>query len=330
MRADPIPDERIAPASPFAPLLNEGLEKRKMFGTCWFKFTAIVAVAAFAFGAAGPAAGQDAKNLRWKLTPGQHLRLRIDQRVEQGAKVNGQPLNTRIDLGLEIDWKVESVTDQGDAQITQTIDRVQASMETSLANRASYDSAEPKRTTAFARAVHKAVSPYLGLKLVQTITPRGEVRASRLEKAPEAAQPPADGLTGQGIEQLLSQAAVVFPEQALRVGDSWRQRIEAPGAPAGAVLDVTYSYAGAQDVEGKSFDRIDVRAVLAAPPEEDGRPSLRITDQQSAGSILFDDSTGRVVSSEMTSSATVETMLGGESVSSTLTSATRLSIAAAD
>jgi hypothetical protein len=272
--------------------------------------------------------GQEPKTLRWKFQPEQKLRFAIDQQLDQSAIVSGAPVKTKIELGLELTWLVESLDASGTATIVQSIERVRASMQTPDAAEAAYDSAETKRTTAFARSVHEAVSPYLGVKVRQTVNGRGEVLAASAAEPPageEGAASKSSLLPKENLERILSQAAIVFPEQPVNKGDAWKRNLTI-GGPTGGAVEITYTYAGVEQHEGRSIDRIDAQTRFTAPPKEKDRPALKIVEQQSSGVIRFDAEAGRVVSSEMKSGATIETTLAAETVVSKLATTTRLTV----
>lgn len=280
---------------------------------------ALFAVAVFC-----PAAtAQEAKHYRWKFQAGEKLSLRFDQELTQSARVGDQPLNTTIDLGLSISWLVEKVAEDGEATIVQTIDRVQASMDAPPAAKATYDSADAKRTAPFARSVHAAVAPLLAVSVRQTVSPRGQVLA--VESTParqgEAEQKEGSPLSKEQLEAILGQAAIIFPQEPISPGFSWKQAIGASG--------VTLTYAG-EPVADNGLSRFNLSLELANPKADPSRPSLKIVDQKSGGFLLFDSEAGRIVSSEMATSATVQTTLSDEKVQSTLSTTTKLVVTPAE
>ena len=288
-----------------------------MHGRLLPKSIAALAMVASAFHLSA-AAAQEAKLFRWKFQSGEKLSLRFDQKLSQSARVGDQPLNTTIDLGLSISWLVEKVADNGDATIVQTIESVQASMEAPPEAKLTYDSADANRKTPFARSVHAAVEPLLGVQVRQTISPRGEVLGIEAatpanDKAAPAKNAP---LSSEQVEAILSQATVVFHEERIAPGYTWKQKL--------ATGELTLTYAGEPAAELAA--RFTLSKALADPKADPSRPSLKIVDQKSEGFLDFDSTAGRIVGSELVTSATVETKLADEKVTSTLSTTTKLTV----
>src|SRR5262245_19917978 len=81
-----------------------------------------------------------AKDLRWKFQEGETLKFSLAQTIASQTSVEGKPVETKVDLLMELTWTVASVDPQGAAQIVQTLDRIKMTLEAPGAAALAYDS----------------------------------------------------------------------------------------------------------------------------------------------------------------------------------------------
>ena len=70
--------------------------------------------------------GQD--ELRWKLQEGETLKYQVQQNMQTEMTVSGQKINTSMQQAMDMSWRVGTMSTEGDAAVTQTVDRVQMKM----------------------------------------------------------------------------------------------------------------------------------------------------------------------------------------------------------
>src|SRR4051812_2500102 len=88
----------------------------------WSRIVPAILVASLASGAGRSVSG--AETLRWKFTPGESLRYSMVQETTQGLKAMGQEFKTNLNQTVDLHWSVKSVSSEGVADMSQTIDRV--------------------------------------------------------------------------------------------------------------------------------------------------------------------------------------------------------------
>lgn len=245
------------------------------------------------------------KVLRWKFEPDQTLRLRFDQKTSTETTGAGKPTGIRIAMQMGMNWHVDSVTDDGTAQITQQFESMQLSMKSGEADAVEYDSTSQDPPKGGAANIAAGVKPLLGAKFTVSVTPRGTIREVKVPDETTAALEDVDSATikqlfsVEGITRILRQSAVELPEEAVSEGDSW-QKNAATKTPLG-VLHQTRTYAVAAGEE--SVEKIVVDTELKL---EKSAAKMKLLDQAGSGTVLFDSEMGRITRSELTQEFTTE------------------------
>ena len=95
---------------------------------------------------------------RWKLKPGETLKYRMVQEMEQNMRMGEQKSPTAIStkMTMDMDWKVDSVDDQGLINLDQVIQRMQMKVQSAQGVIMEYDSAAGKEPEGMARMIASA------------------------------------------------------------------------------------------------------------------------------------------------------------------------------
>jgi hypothetical protein len=152
----------------------------------------------------------------------------------------------------------------------------------------------------------------IGADFTVTMTNRGAIRAVKLsevaEKAFASVESPAlkQLFSTEGITQLLGQAAVELPEQAVAPDSSWVATSTTP-SPLGTLKQSrTYTLAAPEDIDGKSLERINITGQLEVEASEQASRKLKLINQDLVGTMLFSAEAGRLASSQSTQKITTE------------------------
>src|SRR5689334_7646213 len=88
---------------------------------CWIAAPALLATMMIS------AAQADAE-LRWKFKAGEKSAYEMKMHLTQDTKAGNMPFQVKISQTMDMSWEVKEVSDDGDATMTQTIDRVRMEM----------------------------------------------------------------------------------------------------------------------------------------------------------------------------------------------------------
>ncbi|MEO8497024.1 MAG: DUF6263 family protein [Planctomycetota bacterium] len=248
--------------------------------------------------------------LRWKFAEGEQFLVTVDQHTVTATTGAGKPTGIDIAMQSRMSWTVDSVDADGTAQITQRIERFALTMKSGATEPIEYASDSETKPSGAAADIAAAVSPVIGADFTVTMTNRGAIRAVKLsdaaEKAFAAVESPAlkQLFSAEGISQLLGQAAVELPEQAVAPDATWSATFTTP-SPLGTLKQGrTYTLVAPEDGDGKSLERIDITGQLEIAASEQTPSKLKLIDQELSGKILFDATAGRLVKSETTQKLT--------------------------
>jgi uncharacterized protein DUF6263 len=269
---------------------------------------AALAVIACLFAAAGARAQEP---LRWKLETGQKLNYNMVQDMTIG--VAGGPLgeqNMTIHQVMNMIWNVVDAKEGGDALIRQKFDRVQTKMTMPPLGVIEYDSASDQAPVGLAAMLAPIYKALTEAEFELTMTPRGEIKDVKIpEKLIEALKtsPNAAALgdlaTPDGFKKMMSQSALVLPENAPQAGEQSATKVEL-SAPGGGkqIVETTYRYDGTKDVDGVNCAVFQPTLKMAY----EGENQPKIKEQESSGEILFNVEAGRLHSSKLDQKMTME------------------------
>jgi hypothetical protein len=253
--------------------------------------------------------------LRWKLETGQKLNYNMVQDMTIG--VAGGPLgnqNMQIHQVMNMIWDVVEAKEDGDALIRQKFDRVQTKMTMPPLGVVEYDSASDQAPVGIAAMLAPVYKALTEAEFELTMTPRGEIKDVMIpEKLIEAlkASPNAAALgdlaTPDGFKKMMSQSALVLPENAPQAGEQSETKVEM-GAPFGGkqIVQTTYRYDGTKDIDGVTCAAFQPTMTMAY----EGENQPKIKEQESSGEILFNIAAGRLHSSKLDQKMTMEQAAG--------------------
>ncbi|HWB10712.1 MAG TPA: DUF6263 family protein [Pirellulales bacterium] len=278
-----------------------------------------------------PARADDGVTLKWKFEPGQTSRYTtlVDMKAQHkfGA---GQPEEITAKRTSEMTWVVDSVDEDGNAHITQTIERIRG-VSSARGQEQRFDSEEAKLDEA-------AAQEPLGFLVKQpihlTIDPHGKVVDVRpSEKLAEKLKQPQRGplaamLSPENLKQMASANTLEFSSEPVSRGTTWQQQMTVSDPMAGRqTLATTYRYDGTEDRDGQKLDKISATARVEPAGNQGGAQRVTIKDQKSNGVIWFDRSVGRIHQMEMTSKLVREVTLGTNKVEETVTTKMHMRLA---
>ena len=123
------------------------------------------------------------------------------------------PRKMKVDTTMEMDWVVDSVDEQGVAQMTHTITRLKMRLETLGAPPVEFDTASTEQPVGTAR-YFEAASRLVGVKLNVAMTDRGEIENVKLTDEPRSCSTRRCGaslpalFSSEGLRQTLKQSAL--------------------------------------------------------------------------------------------------------------------------
>jgi hypothetical protein len=290
-----------------------------------------VAASMFAALSVGRADAEDAKLFRWKLKPGQTLKFRMVQDMQQNLELTTPNVPTAVSTKMTMDmaWKVDSVDKQGVITIDQQFERIQMKMQTAQGVMMDYDSAAGKEPQGMTKMIAPIFEAMLKKPIRTAFTARGELKKVKLPAGIlESLNKTAGGQFGNILsDDSMKQMGMIskFPEAPIKLGESWSQEATMKFPVLGnTVVKTTFRYEGTETRDSVALDKIALSMNMKTEDnKQDGEaketPKKKdlvagFTGWEGKGTLYFDNVAGRVVESRMTMKMKIKVNVMGQSI----------------
>ena len=277
------------------------------------------------------ATAQAQVQLKWKFQQGQKLNLQLAQDMTIAIAVQGQAINQKIQMGMDLAWDVKQVDSQGVATIDQKFSRIRMTMEMPF-GKLQVDTNNEEHEGPAAQ-IAEQLKPLTEGVITQKLSPSGEVLEVKLDEKATAAlanNPQFKEMFGEdGIKQMFGQSMVTLPEKAVNVGDTW-DIAQGVKSPFGQVkLDSQYTYEGMAEHNGKQLAKIGIKGTMKidkadADPQE--QLKLDIKESSITGTAWFDTNAGLLVDTDVLQKASMALETGGQKLEPNITTDTKLQV----
>lgn len=281
----------------------------------------LAVVAAFS---TSPVEAAEGVPLKWKFSPGQSSHYVSSQDVKINSKGGGFTQEMVMKQTSDIHWMVESLDDDGNAHITQTIERIR--VETGAADDAlKFDSNDDKAPEGADEMSIEALRIGVNQPVNLVLNPHGKVVDVRLsdqfaQKLKESSQygPLSAMFSRDNLKQMASMSTLELPADPVTKGETWQQESTLSDPVAGKQkLTTTYRYDGSEEHDGRHLDKIAATATISTGDGNKAVP-LTIKDQKLNGVFWFDRKAGRIDEMEMTIKVVRELPAGANKLEQTL------------
>ncbi len=291
------------------------------------RFAVVVGLMAGGLAAIGQEPEKAGAPLRWRFKPGEVVHYVMTQETTNASRPEGgQAMTNTMSQTVDLRWTVESVSPEGVAKVTQTIDRVRAK----IANQDQpapfmFDSqaAPVDETDPFAARVVPLLKALAGAEFRFTMSPRGEIEdvviSDKLREALMKSNPAAGeaAVSPEGLKSLIAQAVLVLPREDVAAGKSWTRETKVPLPALGElVMKKTFTDQGPESA-GSSVHNIGLKTEVSHQSAEGSPLEMKIAAQKGTGLYKFDAEAGRVVSARVEDSMTMSLSGGGQRIEQT-------------
>lgn len=264
------------------------------------------------------AAGADT-TLRWKFATGQKRNYVMTQKIVMKQEIMGKQSETSLTQTMDMTWEVKSVDKDGVADMVQTIDRVKLSMiAPPPVNNVELDTAHaenaPAEVSPLIKPMFDLFRSLTGSPFESKFTPRGELRdvkvPAKIVESFKNAGPAGAMFSEDALKNLFSQSMIVFPDAGIAEGKSWNgtRKISMPFGTS--VADITYTLEPATG----PVQNIGIDAKVKIEPQPGSPVSITVKSQQMKGHCQFDNSAGKLNSSDMVQKMTMTVGFGGQEI----------------
>ena len=296
-----------------------------MFVRCLPVFSSILMLVS----SASVVSAQD--QLAWKFTSGESLKYIVKQNMEMTMDVASKKQSIAMEQTMDMRWKIAEVDARtGDADMSQTIDRVQMTSQGGPFGSVEFDSAgdeipETPLGKSMAEVFRKILGQEFGVhmkttgKIDEVTVPQSLIDA--LKKAGAAG----NALDEATLKQMMTQSAITLPEQKLNPGHAWEsvQQVELPFGTMMVKSQLTY-----QGIDSKSgYAKIAMIPVISVTPKQGASVNLTLTKSEGVGLVLFDGVKGRIAKSDLELTMQMQVKSFGQVIDQTIQQTTSMTLA---
>lgn len=235
-------------------------------------------------------------------------------------KKAGKKLEVSLEQKSANLWKVNSVSPDGGAEVSQTITRLRITQKGGPLGVQTIDSSSDEVPAAVQGLFDDLTKAEIRFKM----SPRGEVSDVVLpQKLKDRLKPKKEGegalLTEAGIVQMVKGSTFILPKKPLAVGDGWDLEpytYQESGHWVTMLARITYE--GPVEQDGRKLLKLTRSAEyqLKKPKDDSGVAETTIKRQKAEGTVLLDATTCALVESNMAESLLTETGSGAQKVES--------------
>ena len=239
----------------------------------------------------------------WQLSEGQVLNYEVENRVR--LSVGQPPTDYQLDQQFDLTWTVKEVAEDGTAQIQQIVKRIVLKLDDPLGN-LEYDSSKDEDPHGLAALMGPIFRAFREHPFTFGLSPDGEIAdlqvpeqvLSSMVHGPLA--PPLSSFASQeGLRHFFFEGIVQFPGAPWEPGVTWSTSSEMSNEVLGPQkVDRTFRYVREEPVGEETLVVIQTTRTIT---NENAKKALLITSEEVAGEIQFNQTQGRLQSSQWTS-----------------------------
>lgn len=275
-----------------------------------------------------------AEPLVWKFAEGDRHQYQMVQDMQMAMNLGiAGKVTAKVTQKLDVSWQIESIDEQGVAQLTQRITRAQMEVSAPGQVELKYDTASEEQPQGYAAMLAPTIEALRSSPVRAKMTPRGELYDIEIPDALITAMSrgSAGNMLGslgtvEGYRSFLQQNSIVLPaEENLTEGHEWSSVVDTESKAGGrATTTTTYRYSGFREVDGRQFEVFEPTSqVEYSEPQDPEAAKIAVVGQESTGEILFDREAGRLESVQRGQQLELSVIVGGnesrEELSQTIT-----------
>jgi len=270
------------------------------------------------------------EQLAWKFTPGESLKYVVKQDMNMTMVVASKTQTIAMNQTMDMRWKIADVdSGNGDANMFQTIDRVQMTSQGGPIGIIEYDSAGDKiPATPLGKSMAEVFRKIIGEEFGVHMKTTGKIdQVSVPQSLTDALKQ--TGSTGNALDeatlkQMMTQSAITLPEKPIIPGFSWDsvQQVELPFGTMSVKSQLTY-----QGIDSSSgHAKIAMIPVISVAPKPGAPVTLILTKSEGTGIVLFDVAKGRVAKSDLDLTMQMQVKSFGQVIDQTIKQTTSMTL----
>ena len=270
------------------------------------------------------------EQLAWKFTPGESLKYVVQQDMNMTMAVASKTQTIAMNQTMDMRWKIADVdSGNGDANMSQTIERVQLKTQGGPFGVVAYDSDGDKAPEtplgkSMAEVFRKIIGEEFGVHMKTTGKIDEVTVPQSLTDALKKTGSTGNALDEATLKQMMTQSAITLPEKPILPGHSWDsvQQVELPFGTMSVKSQLTY-----QGIDSSSgHAKIAMIPVISVAPKPGASVTLTLTKSEGTGLVLFDVAKGRVSKSDLDLTMQIQVKSFGQVIDQTIKQTTSMKL----
>jgi hypothetical protein len=270
-------------------------------------------------------AGQQV-TLRWQFEPGESLVYRMNMSQESELP-NGMGVAV-VEMTTTMRWEVLEVSDEGNATVRVTTERVQMRMDGPMGNMTADSASETppndpvgQMVTGLAGVSYTLVFDSSGqLKEVTNLDELREQLAAAGGSNPAVGQALEQFASEDGIKDTMARGMLAFPDGPVGPGDTWDYDYDMQMPMLGTMsIEMVMTLNGTEDRDGSRIALIDSTGTMAFLPDDNPQnPAAGMMDLADAaltGTMEWDVDRGRLIRNSGDTTMQMDINAGGQQMS---------------
>lgn len=289
------------------------------------------ALGIFVLSAAMSTSAEAQKQFRWKFSQGDSYSVEVTQNLTQTVVIGDQTVEIPAKIAMTLTWEVDSVEDDGVAELLQTVDRVTVKMTIpGIGKDVQYDSSSKDEPTAVIAPIADVIQPMIGVEFSQKMDASGRVLEVNVPKDAfkglQSNQLLSQLFSGESFKQMIGKASPVFPAEAIGKSHTWQNEATQKTPLGNITLASKYTYEGEQKKGDESLDKFSVSVTMGFESNGSRGSKVQITDQESKGSMWFDQAAGFLTESSLQQTVGMKVTSGDTIVNQTIESTMTMTV----
>jgi hypothetical protein len=254
--------------------------------------------------------------LRYKFKKNETLDYVMEQKMKMTMNIMNMEIDTKMTMSMDMTWKVVDVNSDGSAKLQFKVTRSKMWMDGPTGQVEVDSTKKEEPDDPVGKIFSQIVKATATMEMSGTMLPTGEMKDVKVSEETIKAMknlPGADkvgeALSPDSFKSMVTN--LIFPSEAVSKGKTWTNKSESKTPIGKTTTESTYTYEGTEKKEGITLEKIGIKPNIKIEPDGKSPVKVQVKDAKGSGTILFDNSTGRMVETVINQQMQMQLGAGG-------------------
>lgn len=263
------------------------------------------------------------QELKWKFRAGEKLNYLVQQDMRMSMDYNGREIASTMKQTIDTSWQIRRVNAQGNAELTQRINRIKIEMKGGPLGAIEYDTSSKEAPRDELKPMATVFGELIKAEIQTVMSPTGKILQTTvppklLETLKNSPGVGAAGFDEASLKQMFNQSGVIMPQVPVAVGSKWTSTNEVKTPAGRMVFNSMLEFRGMQDYRNRKYARVDLKPTVRMVPDPKSPVQVTVKSAEGKGAVLFDHQVGRIERTKLTSKMVMTVTQNGEAIDQTI------------